>query len=97
MRTFNVANDIIPIVEFKTSISKWFKSINKTGHPLIITQNGRPAGVLISPAEYDELIHKNLFIESVNKGLTDVENGHVLTTEELREKLKKKRILRDIE
>jgi len=49
MKTISISNDIVPIAEFKTGISKWFKSIQKAGHPLIITQNGKPAGVLLSP------------------------------------------------
>lgn len=46
MKTISVQNDIIPIAEFKASIFKWFKDLRNTGHPLIITQNGKPAGVL---------------------------------------------------
>ena len=69
MKDINVSNDIIPLGEFKTSISKWLKNVQITGHPLIITQNGRPAGVLLSPSEYDDLIHKKQFIHSVNRGI----------------------------
>jgi len=39
MKVMSVSNDIVPIGKFKTSLSKWFKSIQNTGHPLIITQN----------------------------------------------------------
>ena len=91
MKTLNVSSDIILIGEFKTRLSKWLKNINETGHPLIITQNGRPAGVLISPSEYDELIHKKLFVESVSRGISDVEKGNVYTTQELKNELKKRR------
>ena len=58
MKTISVTNDIVPIAEFKTSISKWFKSLHNTGHPVIITQNGKPAGVLLSPNDYDELVYR---------------------------------------
>jgi prevent-host-death family protein len=95
MNDFNVSEDIIPIGEFKRNISKWFKKIQTTGHPLIITQNGRPAGVLISPMEYDELIHKKLFFESIKRGLSDVESENVYTTKEMKEELKKRRAERN--
>jgi hypothetical protein len=29
MKTISISNDIVPIAEFKTGISKWFKSIQK--------------------------------------------------------------------
>ena len=91
MKQIMISNDIVPIGEFKISISKWFKSIRETGHPLVITQNGKPAGVLLSPSEYDVLVYKKQFIESVNRGIIDADSGNVLSTEELQEKLQKRR------
>ena len=82
MKTLSIANDIIPTGEFKTKIAKWFKSIQETGQPLIITQNGRPAGVLLSPQEYDELIYRRSFLLSVDRGIDDAEKGRLFTTEE---------------
>ena len=91
MKSINISNDIIPIGEFKTSLSKWLKNVQNTGHPLIITQNGRPAGVVLSPSEYDELVHKKLFIDSVIRGLSDAESGNVYSTNELRVELNKRK------
>ena len=84
MKTISISNDIVPIAEFKAGISKWFKSIQKTGHPLIITQNGKPAGVLLSPADYDELVYKKAFLDSVGKGIADAERENVYSTKELK-------------
>ena len=95
MKKFDVSNDIIPIGEFKISLSKWLKNAHNTGHPLVITQNGRPAGVLMSPSEYDELVNKKLFLNSVNRGLSDIESGNVYSTKELKEELKDRRAIRN--
>ena len=84
MKTISILNDIVPIAEFKAGISKWFKSIQKGGHPLIITQNGKPAGVLLSPADYDELVYKKAFLDSVGKGIADAESENVYSTKELK-------------
>ena len=94
MKNLNVSNDIIPIEEFKTSLSKWIKNVQNTGHPLIITQNGKAAGVLLSPSEYDELMYKKLFIDSVIRGLSDAVSEDVYSTEGLKEELSKRRALR---
>jgi len=95
MNNLNVSNGIIPIGEFKVSLSKWLKNVWNTGNPLVITQNGRPAGVLISPSEYDELVHKKLFLNSVNRGLSDIESGNFYSTKELKEELKDRRAKRN--
>ena len=92
MKNLSVSNDIIPIGDFKASIAKWFRAIQNSGHPLIITQNGKPAGVLLSPAEYDELVYKKAFLDSVNRGVADAEKGIVYSTEELKGELAKRRV-----
>lgn len=84
MKTLSISNDIVPIAEFKAGISKWFKSIQNAGHPLIITQNGKPAGVLLSPSDYDELVYKKSFLDSVGKGMANAESGKVYSTQELK-------------
>ncbi|MCK5681153.1 type II toxin-antitoxin system Phd/YefM family antitoxin [bacterium] len=84
MNNLNVSDDIIPIGEFKINLSKCLKNLQNTGHPLVITQNGRPAGVLISPSEYDNLIQNKLFLNSVNRGLSDTESSNVYSTKELK-------------
>jgi len=91
MKIMSVSNDIVPIGKFKASISKWFKSIHDTGHPLIITQNGKPAGVLLSPSEYDELVYKRAFLDSINRGIADAESGKIYNSEELKGELRKRR------
>jgi len=91
MKIMSVSNDIVPIGKFKTSISKWFKSVHDTGHPLIITQNGKPAGVLLSPSEYDELVYKRAFLDSISRGIADAESGKIYNSEELKGELSKRR------
>lgn len=49
--------------------------------------NGRAAGVLVSPTEYDRLTYTDRFLSSVREGLDDIEAGRLCTTEELRKEL----------
>ena len=91
MRAISISNDIVPIAEFKTNISKWFKTLQASRHPLIITQNGKPAGVLLSTADYDELVYRKSFLDSVERGIADAESGQTVTTDELRRSLRSRR------
>jgi PHD/YefM family antitoxin component YafN of YafNO toxin-antitoxin module len=91
MKTLSIKNDIVPIAEFKTSLSKWFKNLQGAGHPVIITQNGKPAGVLLSPDDYDELVYRKSFLDSVGRGIADAESGRTHTTKELRAALASRR------
>jgi prevent-host-death family protein len=95
MRAISISNDIVPIAEFKTNISKWFKTLQTSGHPLIITQNSKPAGVLLSASDYDELVYRKSFLDSVERGIVDTESGQTLTTDQLRNSLQSLRSARN--
>jgi len=55
------------------------------------TQNGKPAGVLLSPGDYDELVYQKAFFDSVGRGIADTESGNVFSTKELKTALIERR------
>lgn len=91
MKNISISNDIIPVGQFKASLAKYLKDIQVHKNSLIITQNGKPAGVLISPKEFDKLIETKLFLESISRGLSDSEQGNLFTTNQLKNQLGKRR------
>ena len=90
----NISTDIIPIGEFKSQMSKWLNTAKDTGHPLIITQNGKPAAVVLSPEEFDKMKYTERFINSVNQGLSDINAEDFFDSEQLKKELKKQRLAR---
>ena len=95
MKNISVSNDIIPVGQFKSGLAKYLKEIQLRGNSLIITQNGKPAGVLISPAEFDELRQTKLFIDSISRGLSDSEKGEILSTGQIRSEFQKTRAAKE--
>jgi len=91
MKNISVSSDIIPVGQFKSDLARYLKEIREKNNSLIITQNGKPAGVLISPSEFDELRQTKLFIDSISRGLSDSDQGVVLSTSQIRNELKKSR------
>ena len=96
MKDISVSSDIIPVGQFKSSLAKYLKEIQENNNSLIITQNGKPAGVLISPSEFDELRNTKLFIDSISRGLKNSEEGEIYSTSQIRQELKKIRAKREI-
>ncbi len=91
MRDIVISSDIIPVGQFKSSLAKYLKEIQEKKNSLIITQNGKPAGVLISPSEFDELRQTKLFIDSISRGLSNSEKGEKYTVSQLKKEMKKAR------
>lgn len=83
MPNLRIAEDIVPLSDFKARASEMLKRISETGAPIIITQNGRAAGVLLSPAEFDVLIDRTRFVNAVAAGIADVESGRVVEHESM--------------
>ncbi len=87
MKPLRVSEDILPLGEFKTHASKALRRIRESQRPIVITQNGKPAGVLLSPEEFDRLTERERFVAAVRDGLTDVEEGRLIDDNDLDEAL----------
>jgi len=94
MRAIKVAEDIVPVGQFKAQTARWLRRVAETGQSVIITQNGKPAGVLISPTEFDRLTDRERFLESVALGLADAEAGRTMDTKAVLRQLARSRSTR---
>ena len=78
MSTIQISEDILPLGQFKIQASALLKSINSSNRSIIITQNGKPAAVVLSPSEFDRLNTQPRFLSAVQQGLDDVQAGRVI-------------------
>ena len=83
MKALRVTEDILPIATFKAQTSRFLRRLREESRPLVITQNGKPAGVLITPEDFDQLYEHAGFLEAVAAGLADSEAGRVIDDEDL--------------
>ena len=89
MKALKISKDIVTLAEFKSQAASLLERIGSSSQPLLITQNGKPAGVLLSPAEFDRIQEQesSRFVTSVNRGLQDADNGRVLTASQAKTRL----------
>lgn len=81
-RAFQTAEDIIPIAELKANMSEIVRELDQRPRPLVVTLNGKPAAVVMSPREYDVLAYRARFLDAVNEGLADVQAGRTVDGEQ---------------
>ena len=91
MTSVRISQDVVAIGKFKGHAARWLRRVADTGHPVVITLNGLPAGVLVSPCEFDRLMERQRLLESIAAGLADAETGRVATTEEVEARLSARR------
>ncbi len=82
-----IAQDIVPIGELKAHLSKRIRDLRGRRRPLVVTQNGKAAAVLLSPEEFDRLIAQAGFVAAVQDGLADLDAGRVVADEDLARRL----------
>lgn len=90
MRILRVAEDIVSVSEFKAQAADWLKRVSDTDQPVVITQNGKAAGVLLSPAEFDRLSERSRFMAAVEDGLADADAGRLTDHDELASRMRKR-------
>jgi prevent-host-death family protein len=87
MKPMNISQNIISLSDFKNKASKMLHEIQSSRRPLVITQNGKAAAVLISPSDFDLLTEQARFVGAVQRGLADVQKGRMLPDEDLDKEL----------
>lgn len=90
MKALKITQDLIPLSEFKTHASKILNGIKRDRRSVVITQNGKAAGVLIHPDEFDRLQERESFLSAIAEGMEDVQDGNVISDKELDRRLDKR-------
>lgn len=75
VRDINVSEGIVPLGRFKANASRLIRGLVSRDHPLVITQNGRPAAVVLSPAAFEEMRARQQDLEAIAEGLADARSG----------------------
>ncbi|MBK9265881.1 MAG: type II toxin-antitoxin system Phd/YefM family antitoxin [Polyangiaceae bacterium] len=90
MRKLNVAEDIVPIADFKTHASEYVRNMHRTRRPMVITQNGRPAAVMLTPEDFEALGYREFVKAKIKAGIESAEKGPNRSPDEVASRIKEK-------
>jgi len=83
----DLESDLHPVSEFRANAAKMLAQIKKTGHPLVLTQRGRGAAVVLDIGSYQALLDRIDLLESMQRGLDDIAAGRTIPHEEAKRRL----------
>ena len=66
--------NIRPLTEFRNHIKEYIEELKRNKKPIILTQHGKSAAVLLDPDTFQELQDQIEFMRKVALGLDDVKN-----------------------
>jgi len=90
----DISKDIHSLSEFKRNTSEFLERMRGTGHPLVLTINGKAELVAQDAAAYQKLLERvdeMEALEGIKRGLSDVEAGRVTPLKEFEKQFRKKR------
>jgi prevent-host-death family protein len=90
MATSILAANILPLAQFKARASEVLNGMKADNKPVVITQNGVAAAVLLPPEEYDRLVERSDFFRAVETGLADSTSGRLHSQADLAAELRER-------
>jgi prevent-host-death family protein len=88
----DLTTDIHSLTDFKRRTSEFIEQIKETGHPLVLTLNGKAELVVQDAASYQKLLaalDQAEAIEGIRKGLKSVQEGRTRPVEEVFEEIRR--------
>jgi prevent-host-death family protein len=74
---------LIPVTDIKRKATEIIKSVQREQEPLLITERGREAAILMDVASYRMQERKMALLEGIIRGQQALASGKVLTHEEV--------------
>jgi len=75
MQKLRFDRDIKPLSEVRNGMATYIKQIHETKRPLIITQRGKSAAVLVDVHEFERMQEKIELISDIQVSLNQLEKG----------------------
>ena len=86
----DLANDIRSLSEFKRNTVDLLDRLRRTGHPLVLTINGKAELVVQDAGAYQALLDRVEAIEGIQRGLADVKAGRTRPARQVFARLRRK-------
>ncbi len=90
MSRIQLDDDIQPLSEFRSKVSFYFDKVKKTKRPLIITQNGKSAAILLDVSEYETMMDKIEVLEDIKLAEEQISKDLAISHQDLKKRFAKR-------
>jgi prevent-host-death family protein len=87
MKRIRANQDIKPVSEFRKKISACLEQIQDSKRPLVLTQRGHSAAVVLDVEEYDRLLDELETLRDIQSASEQLARGEGIDYDEAREQL----------
>lgn len=90
MQRIQLLEDIQPLSEFRSKVAFYLEKVNKNKRPLVITQNGKSAAILLGVTEYERMVDKIEILEDVKLAEKQIRDGFGLAHSNVKKRFSKR-------
>ncbi len=81
------SEDVRPLSEFRANTAAFIEQVQATHRPIVLTQHGRSAAVLLDVAEYERLVEREEVLEDIRIAEAQIARGEGVEHDEAREQV----------
>ena len=74
-----LTDDVRPLSEFRANVAAFVQRVRKTGRPMVLTQHGRSAAVLVDVEAYEELLERVEVLQDVERAERQLAKGQAVS------------------
>lgn len=82
--------DVKPVSEFVAHAAEFIEQIKESGRPLVLTQRGHSAAVVLDVAEYERMIEEIELPGDVRNAVRQIDAGEELSNPEAKAELRRR-------
>jgi antitoxin YefM len=90
MRQPRLDSDIKPVSEFRANAAELIEQIRNSGRPLVLTQRGHSAAVVLDVADYARLVEELELLRDVRTAVEQIEAGKGIPNREAKAQLRRR-------
>ena len=84
----NLKQDVIPVTELKAHTREILERVSRTGEPVLVTQNGHSAALIVDVEIFQKQEAKLNLLEAIARGEQEILDGRGLSHAEVKAKVK---------
>jgi prevent-host-death family protein len=90
MKRLKLDTDISPVSEFRANAAELIDRVRTSKRPVVLTQRGRSAAVLLDVNEYEDLLDEIELLRDVRTAVKQLDEGKVLSNRQAKAELRRR-------
>ena len=87
MQRIKLNTDIRPLSDFRANVASIIDEVRKTKRPIVITQHGKSAAVMLDVSEYEALLEKLELLTDIQIAETQLQKGEGVSHKEAKQRI----------